>query len=88
MRRPAAVLISAFLAGAMPPQAALAQQPAIQAASPESLIHQGEASFALADHPQKVLFVKTDGGNAKDAIADLLLSDIGLNLITIGMAFK
>jgi hypothetical protein len=46
------------------------------------------ASFQarLADHPQKVLFVKSQVSDAKAAIANVLLSDVGLNLITMALA--
>lgn len=68
----------------------VAPAPAAPAPVPANLDHalvrQGVASVPLADRPQKVVFVKTDSGNARDAIADLLLSDVGLSLITMGLA--
>jgi hypothetical protein len=40
----------------------------------------------LGDRPQKVLFVKSAATNAKEAIANILLSDAGLSLITMALA--
>ncbi len=50
------------------------------------VIRYGAASSALADHAQKVVFVRSQSPDAKEAIANLLLSDVGLNLLTMGMA--
>jgi hypothetical protein len=78
------------------PAAAPASEPPVAAAPPapaplpanldQPLVRQGAGSFPLADRPQKVMFVKSQSSNAKEAIADLLLSDVGLSLITMGLA--
>jgi hypothetical protein len=60
--------------------------PSIPADLSQPLARQGAASVPLAEHPQKIMFVKSERTSAKEAIADLLLSDVGLNLITMGMA--
>jgi hypothetical protein len=51
------------------------------------LVRQGPSFEAkLIDRPQKVMFVKSQASDAKAAIANLLLSDVGLNLITMALA--
>jgi hypothetical protein len=57
------------------------------AALDSAVVRQGTSSqIKLADRPQKILFVKSQATNAKAAIANLLLSDAGLNLITMALA--
>jgi len=56
--------------------------PALQFA----VVRQDASQTRLTDHPQKVLFVKSQATNAKEAIGNLLLSDVGLNLITMALA--
>lgn len=51
------------------------------------VVRQGTApEIKLTDRPQKVLFVKSQATTAKAAIANLLLTDVGLNLITMALA--
>ncbi|HUS05243.1 MAG TPA: hypothetical protein VMZ52_03035 [Bryobacteraceae bacterium] len=51
------------------------------------LVRQGPSFEAkLVERPQKVMFVKSQATDAKAAIANLLLSDVGLNLITMALA--
>ena len=50
------------------------------------VVRQGAFQTRLTDHPQKVLFVKSQATSAKEAIGNLLLSDVGLNLITMALA--
>src|ERR1039457_2996445 len=50
------------------------------------VVRQGVSQTRLADRPQKVLFVKSPAANAKEAIGNLLLSDVGLTLITMALA--
>lgn len=70
-----------------PDSAAPAQPPrSVPADLDQPLAWQGADSVPLADHPQKVMFVKSQSASAKEAIADILLGDIGLNLITMGLA--
>jgi hypothetical protein len=52
-----------------------------------AVARQGSAFQAkLVDRPQKVVFVKSQAATAKAAIGNLLLSDVGLNLITMAIA--
>ena len=50
------------------------------------VVRQGAFQTRLTDHPQKVLFVKSQAASAKEAIGNLLLSDVGLTLITMALA--
>jgi hypothetical protein len=51
-----------------------------------AVVRQGASQTRLTDRPQKVLFVKSQASNAKAAIGNLLLSDVGLTLITMALA--
>jgi hypothetical protein len=53
------------------------------AATPQ--IRQGETLSTLTDIPQKVLFVKSETDDPKTVIANVLLSDTGIQLITMGL---
>ena len=48
-------------------------------------IRQGEVSNPVVDVPQRVMFVKSDTTDPKAAIANLLLSDVGIHLLTTGL---
>jgi hypothetical protein len=50
------------------------------------ILRQGEISSTLADVPQKVMFVKSDTPDAKTVIANVVLSEQGIQLITMGLA--
>ncbi len=53
----------------------------------EGLIaRQGTSTFSLTDRPQKVMFIKSEASDAKAAIANIVLSDVGLQLLTMGMS--
>jgi len=65
------------------PNAAASQDVASQAFP---MVRQGDRQTKLTDRPQKVLFVKSQATTAKAAIGNLLLSDVGLNLITMALA--
>jgi hypothetical protein len=60
--------------------------PPVPAGLDRALVRQGAASFSLPDRPQKVVFVKSQSDSAKEVIANLLLSDVGLSLLTMGLA--
>lgn len=73
--------------------------PAIAAAPPEpppvppvptmtdhAIVRQGAIITQLTNKPQKVLFVKSEASDMKSAVANLLLSDVGLQLLTMGMS--
>src|SRR5215831_4563494 len=60
-----------------------APSPAPAAALP--VIRQGNSSNTISDVPQKVMFVKSDTTDAKTAIANVLLSDAGIQLLTMGL---
>ncbi len=47
---------------------------------------QGATIVQLANKPQKVLFVKSEATDIKTAVANILLSDVGLQLLTMGMS--
>jgi hypothetical protein len=47
---------------------------------------QGASTFALSDKPQSVMFIKSEAGSAKDAVVNIVLSDVGIQLITMGLS--
>ena len=49
------------------------------------MLRQGDTSATLADVPQKVMFVKSNTTDPKTAIANVLLSDVGIQLLTSGL---
>jgi hypothetical protein len=61
--------------------------PAIHAAAPLETVtaRQGAMFFPLSDKPQAVLFVKSEAGNAKEAIVNVVLGDVGIQLLTMGL---
>ena len=62
--------------------------PAVVPAAPVDtvIVRQGLATFPLSDRPQTVLFIKSEAGTAKAAILDLVLGDVGIQLLTMGLA--
>jgi hypothetical protein len=69
------------------PQAGIAASSQDSAALEFAVVRQGPSfQTRLTDRPQKVLFVKSQASNAKAAIGNLLLSDVGLTLITMALA--
>jgi hypothetical protein len=65
---------------ALPPAPAPTKAP-----SPGFVIRQAGASSTLNDVAQKVMFVKSDTTDPKAAIANVLLSDVGIHLLTMGL---
>jgi hypothetical protein len=61
--------------------------PAMRAVAPLETVtaRQGTRFFPLSDKPQAVLFVKSEAGNAKEAIVNLVLGDVGIQLLTMGL---
>ena len=47
---------------------------------------QGAGTFPLSDKPQSVMFVKSEAGTAKEAVVNIVLSDVGIQLITMGLS--
>ena len=47
---------------------------------------QGANTFQLSDKPQSVLFVKSEAGTAKEAVVNVVLGDVGVQLITMGLS--
>ena len=68
------------------PQVGNADSSQDSAALAFAVVRQGASQTRLTDRPQKVLFVKSQATSAKEAIGNLLLSDVGLNLITMALA--
>jgi hypothetical protein len=68
---------SAQISGQLPPAAPVAAVPTAR---------QGVSFSTLADVPQKVMFMKSDKTDPKAAIANVLLSEQGIQLITMGLA--
>jgi hypothetical protein len=60
--------------------------PPIPANLENAVVRQGETSLPLTERPQKVMFVKSDAADPKAAIADLLITQVGLPLLTMGMS--
>ena len=84
------ILMAAVNAGlvlAAEPQVANAASSQDSPALEFAVVRQGPSfQTRLTDRPQKVLFVKSQATNARAAIGNLLLSDVGLNLITMALA--
>ncbi|MCU1232874.1 MAG: hypothetical protein JWP63_841, partial [Candidatus Solibacter sp.] len=68
---------NAQISGTIPPPAPAVAVP---------IARQGALSSTLLDVPQKVMFVKSDTTDPKAAIANVLLSDVGIQLLTMGLA--
>jgi hypothetical protein len=66
--------------------------PTIQAPAPRPApletvtARQGTMSFPLSDKPQAVLFVKSEAGTAKEAVVNVVLGDVGIQLLTMGLS--
>jgi hypothetical protein len=66
--------------------------PAIPAApaepiAPEQVIaRQGPTISPLTAKPQKILFIKSEASDVKSAVANIVLSDVGLQLLTMGLS--
>ncbi len=66
--------------------------PAVPAAAPPETplttvtVRQGASTFPLSDKPQSVLFVKSEAGTAKEAVVNVVLGDVGIQLITMGLS--
>jgi len=50
------------------------------------IVRQGATTAKLANKPQKVLFIKSEATDLKSAVANILLSDVGLQLLTMGLS--
>jgi hypothetical protein len=50
------------------------------------IVRQGATTAQLANKPQKVLFIKSEATDVKSAVANILLSDVGLQLLTMGLS--
>src|SRR5450759_3679677 len=64
-----------------PPPAALPETPLTTVTA-----RQGAGTFPLSDKPQSVMFVKREAGTAKEAVVNIVLSDVGIQLITMGLS--
>jgi len=64
-----------------PPPAALPETPLTTVTA-----RQGASAFPLSDKPQSVLFVKSEAGTAKEAVVNVVLGDVGIQLITMGLS--
>jgi hypothetical protein len=64
-----------------PPPAALPETPLTTVTA-----RQGAGTFPLSDKPQSVMFVKSEAGTAKEAVVNIVLSDVGIQLITMGLS--
>ncbi|HYP07158.1 MAG TPA: hypothetical protein VER03_13080, partial [Bryobacteraceae bacterium] len=60
--------------------------PAIPAVPDQVLVRQGASLTPLSAKPQKIMFIKSEAGDMKTAVANILLSDVGLQLLTMGMS--
>jgi hypothetical protein len=49
------------------------------------VVRQGNSSSTMSDVQQKIMFVKSDTSDPKAAIANVLLSDVGIHLLTMGL---
>jgi hypothetical protein len=61
------------------------QPSALPANLDKAIIRQGTVETPMIDRPQKIMFVKTDATDPKEAIANALLMNVGMNLLTMGM---
>jgi hypothetical protein len=60
--------------------------PPIPADLQQVVIRQGATITPLVDKPQTVTFIKSEAGSVGSAITNIVLSDVGLQLITMGMS--
>lgn len=58
----------------------------VAASSAQVLALQGEVQQPLAEHPQSVMFLKSNATDPKVAIANLLITQVGLPLLTMGLS--
>lgn len=68
------------------PPAAPPGPPPIPANLESAIVRQGENSQPLSEHPQKVMFVKSDAASPNEAVATMLIMQVGLPLLTMGMS--
>lgn len=64
-----------------PPPAALPETPLTTVTA-----RQGVSTFPLSDKPQSVMFVRSEAGTAKEAVVNIVLGDVGIQLITMGLS--
>ncbi len=60
--------------------------PVVPAVTDHVIVRQGAITTKLNNKPQKVLFVKSEATDFKSAVANILLSDVGLQLLTMGLS--
>ncbi|HET8550297.1 MAG TPA: hypothetical protein VFL57_19940 [Bryobacteraceae bacterium] len=88
--QPAAAVIKDAGPSAAPVAPAPASAPEPAAAVPANLdrvvIRQGATITPLIDKPQTVTFLKSEAASVGSAIANIVLSDVGLQLITMGLS--
>jgi hypothetical protein len=60
--------------------------PVVPALTDHVIVRQGVTTAQLANKPQKVLFIKSEATDVKSAVANILLSDVGLQLLTMGLS--
>lgn len=60
--------------------------PVVPAVTDHVIVRQGAITTQLNNKPQKVLFVKSEATDLKSAVANILLSDVGLQLLTMGLS--
>ena len=58
----------------------------VPAVTDHVIVRQGAITTQLNNKPQKVLFVKSEATDFKSAVANILLSDVGLQLLTMGLS--
>ena len=49
------------------------------------IARQGINTFPLSDKPQTIMFVKSEAGTAKEAVVNIVLGDVGIQLLTMGL---
>lgn len=58
----------------------------VPAVTDHVIVRQGITTTRLANKQQKVLFIKSEATDIKSAVANILLSDVGLQLLTMGLS--
>lgn len=85
-KAPGTAAPAAPVAAAAPAVPAAPPPPPPEAPLTTVTARQGASTFPLSDKPQSVLFIKSEAGTVKEAVVNVVLSDAGIQLITMGLS--
>jgi hypothetical protein len=86
MLKPGSTAAPAAAAAAIVKDPGPAPPPPIPANLEQVTIRQGSTLLPVVDKPQTVTFIKSEASSVGSAITNIVLSDVGLQLITMGMS--